>query len=243
MTTEQQNKSWACLSKDVREAIRTEYENALECSDLESFLQDFFGLHNLTSDTEPDEVLTILRKDIIEEFNQATADLSRTGNLEYKGKRELLKNLFGDKCIPDKAEEIADKCIEPIKEHFEQPSVHAGPKFKVGDKVVAVNDAELSYDQVMTVVEVKYVYNCVFYRVNEHPALFYEGCLEPYAEENEFIASEAKAEQKEAKDRSLSDKELDDIIFNLIRIRDNRRENDRQLTELLTKLHYNYSEK
>ena len=36
---------------------------------------------------------------------------------------------------------------------------------------------------------------------------------------------------------SLSDEELDNLIFELIRIRDNRRENDRQLTEALAKFH------
>ncbi len=33
-------------------------------------------------------------------------------------------SLFGDKCLPDKAEEIADKCIEPVKEHFEKENLN-----------------------------------------------------------------------------------------------------------------------
>ncbi len=36
---------------------------------------------------------------------------------------------------------------------------------------------------------------------------------------------------------SLSDEELDNLIFELICIRNNRRENDRQLTEALAKFH------
>ena len=41
--------------------------------------------------------------------------------------------------------------------------------------------------------------------------------------------------QKRPRFISLSDEELDNLIFELIRIRDNRRENDRQLTEALAK--------
>lgn len=110
MNKETQDLAWACLPKEVRskmseyyrtlisqkkEYISLNFENAcVKVKERMVVLEQFFGSHNLTSSTEPDEVLTILRKDIIEEFNQATADLSRTGNLKYKGKRELLKNLF-----------------------------------------------------------------------------------------------------------------------------------------------------
>ena len=41
---------------------------------------------------------------------------------------------------------------------------------------------------------------------------------------------------------SLSDEELDNLIFELIRIRNNRRENDRQLTEALAKFYQQFPE-
>ena len=117
MNKEQQDLLWANLPKEERTEQRELYRNAeCEFDNGANYLRKrIFGSHNLTSDTEPEEVLTILRKDIIEEFNQATADLPRTGNLEYKGKQELLKNLFCDKCLPEK----------------EEPK----PKFKAGDEV------------------------------------------------------------------------------------------------------------
>ena len=62
MNKEQQDLAWACLPKEVRKEIRAEYLNAIEGSDLESFLQDFFGHHNLTSDTEPEDKEPVIRQ-------------------------------------------------------------------------------------------------------------------------------------------------------------------------------------
>lgn len=100
-----QDLAWKSAPKEFREQVKK------MVSDKENYTHEqkvgirlLYGDDNLFSDTEPEEMLTILRKDVTEEYKQATADLSRTGNLEYKGKREILKNLFGDKCRPDKEE-------------------------------------------------------------------------------------------------------------------------------------------
>ena len=209
MTTEQQDLAWACLPKEAREKLKRAYKYQCQNSDynrgFNEALEEVFGFHNLNSDTEPEELLMVEREKVQEvySFNEAVIKNGPTHSGAWLLKKKL-DYLFGDKCLPDKAEEIADKRTKPVKEHFEQPSVQAGPKFKVGDKVVAVNEAKLSYDGVMTVIEVKYVYNCVFYRVNEHPALFYEGCLEPYTEENKETMEEKELGSLDANFKRLN---------------------------------------
>lgn len=183
MDKEMQDKLWTSLPKEARIWIRKEYRHILNKLWQRSaylrgrlrMMRDIYGEHNLTSHTEPEEVLTILRKDIIEEFNQAAADLSRTGNLEYKGKRELLKNLFGDKCLPDKL--IPSDSTE----------LKSKPKFQVGDIVsnVYCKRERLTIAEICPILK----NGNQQYRVKEYPYLWNECELEPYTEEKETIVS------------------------------------------------------
>ena len=109
------------------------------------------------SKTELFEMLTIPREDIIEEYKQAVFDLDRTNNLEYKGKIEVIKSLFGDKCLPDK----------------EQPK----PKFKAGDIVIAKTWVGEQFPQKIVMVANDVAY---FEKGNLAPIVD----LEPYTEEN-----------------------------------------------------------
>lgn len=138
MTKDQQDLAWACLPKEVRKEIRAEYLNAIEGSDLESFLQDFFGHHNLTSDTEPDEMLFQKRKAIMAHYSRAYQlknDEDEKWAFAGEEIEEVLYNLFGDKCLPDK-EEWKDtgsgtmSTTPPAVKLDVKPS----PRFKVGDK-------------------------------------------------------------------------------------------------------------
>ncbi|MDE7464978.1 MAG: hypothetical protein K2M59_03765 [Muribaculaceae bacterium] len=177
MDKEMQDKLWTSLPKEARIWIRKEYRDILNKLWQRSaylrgrlrMMRDIYGEHNLTSDTEPEEVLTILRKDIIEEFNQATADLSRTGNLEYKGKRELLKNLFGDKCLPDKL--------------IPSDSTELKSKFKLNE-IVRVTSYD-KYGVVGRIIKVDEEDDRFFYTLEGvSDWRFVEKNLEPYTEEN-----------------------------------------------------------
>lgn len=86
-----------------------------------SALLNLFG-HNLTSDAEGEEMLTVSRKRVQRRYHMAykckhSGLLSHDDVQFWKGWQGALDDLFGSKCLPD---------IEP------KP---AEPKFKVGDKV------------------------------------------------------------------------------------------------------------
>lgn len=106
MTKEQQDLAYGCLPKEVREEIKKEYQRCNCGSYIEDLLEDLFGHHNLTSDTEPSELVFTERVKLQEMFEIGDRSSCST-----------LAALFGDKCLPDK------------------PSVQAEPKFKVGDIV------------------------------------------------------------------------------------------------------------
>lgn len=100
MEKKTQDLAWACLPKEVRKEIRAEYQNAIEGSELESFLQDFFGHHNLTSDTEPEELI-FAPKWRVEQYLKGLDVCIDISDLEQvKALRNALGILFGDKCLP-----------------------------------------------------------------------------------------------------------------------------------------------
>ena len=138
-----QDLAWACLPKEARDEARRIYHYKCSVKDYDEgandTLESLFSFHNLTSDTEPEEMLVLPRIDAIEEYKQATADLARTGDLKYRGKRELLKSFFGDKCLPDeKLTKSKQEMETEIKESTTQ--VKPKPRFKVGDKVRVIED-------------------------------------------------------------------------------------------------------
>ncbi len=141
MTKELQNSVWSILPKEFKEEVKklaqyySRHVSALfgmERQRADKFYCEFvslFGKHNLTSDAEGEELLTVPRnkvqelyakaKDIYDLYTNATCINSLESHAIdiSTGKMKILDTLFGSKCLPD---------IEP------KP---AGPKFKVGDKV------------------------------------------------------------------------------------------------------------
>lgn len=163
---------------------------------MRKLLIDIYG-GNLTSDSEPEEMLFQKRKAIMAHYSRAYQlknDEDEKWAFAGEEIEEVLYNLFGDKCLPDKAEEIADKCTEPIKEHFEkgQPM----PKFKVGE--LAMN-----YGRVCRVLEYNtnnefpYLIHILY---NNNKTVVHESDLEPYTEEPE-------TNRKETQNLSRSDEQ------------------------------------
>lgn len=96
MNKEQQDLAWKCLPKGMRKEIEDVfYYKATSANTIDNGFSDaleyLYGKHNLTSDTEPEEMLMVERKRVIEIYNP-----------EYDG--ETLYELFGDKCLPEKEE-------------------------------------------------------------------------------------------------------------------------------------------
>lgn len=124
MTKEQQNLAWACLPKETRAQMRVDFPSNGDDWDngYKAALKQFFGYHNLTSDTEPEEMLCVKRIDVVDAYAEcacakASYLLYSPEETKYHAQMMLLKSLFGDKCLPD-------------KEELEQ-----GPKFNKGDLV------------------------------------------------------------------------------------------------------------
>ena len=108
MEKKTQDLAWACLPKETRADMRRQYKlNPDKWSEgWNAGLKYYFGHHNLTSDTEPEEMLMVERKKVQELYarfdkyqQEATMELDKDF---YKGEQNALVLLFGDKCLPDK---------------------------------------------------------------------------------------------------------------------------------------------
>lgn len=97
-----------------------------------NFIFDYIH-HNLTSDAEGEEMLTVSRKRVQEEYRESIKKAQPYNINSYNrgfhvGCATMLKELFGSKCLPDEPaneDNFASKEPKP-----------AEPKYKVGDKVI-----------------------------------------------------------------------------------------------------------
>ncbi|MDE6254725.1 MAG: hypothetical protein K2M39_00880, partial [Muribaculaceae bacterium] len=207
MTKEQQDLAWACLPKEVRKEIKMLWE--LDTMPVHPFLDpdsvaegaayvltDIFGYHNLTSDTEPEEMLMVERVKILHKYsviNKAINDTVSTDTLYFlKGKLSILKFLLGDKCLPDK----------------EEPK----PKFKVGDKVKIILCTHPEYRNKVGIITSIDSCGNPYVKVDGLGTLFHAPyALEPYTEEPRNLSQETancdKSEDNQLKD-NLEEKEL-----------------------------------
>lgn len=137
MTRKQQDLAWACLPKETRYKAKNYYKYAGVDSIEKEVLKDLFGHHNLTSDTEPEEMLMIERKKVqglyaAFESRQKEAYPIQDGEF-WRGSKSGLKYLFGDKCLPDKTpeekvKEIVDIVKDDIKNPIQMPETMLYPK-------------------------------------------------------------------------------------------------------------------
>jgi len=123
-----QDLAWQCLpleaKREVKQAFRLPTENDYE-QGYDNALVSLFGIHNLTSDAEGEEMLCCERKWIQQMFADGVGT-------------HYLLNIFGSKCLPD--------------EEKPQPKFHKGDRVKVitdcwKDKVYTVTDVKEIYPQ------------------------------------------------------------------------------------------------
>lgn len=194
MKKEQQDLAWACLPNDARNQIisshfckrdsNTEYNKGY----VDAILQ-IYGINNLTSDTEPEEMLMVDRKKIQELYarfdkyqKEATMELDKDF---YKGEQNALVLLFGDKCLSDK----------------EQPK----PKLSKGERVKIINVANPMLKDEIGIIKALPTKDESRYEVgiDDGWTLLESKYLEPYTEEPETKSKEAK----ETQNLSLSDEQ------------------------------------
>ena len=169
MTKELQDYIWACLPKEASAEIKKLWElDTLPIYpdyDIESaaegaayILTEIFGHHNLTSNSEPKEMLILERAKVSElysnlfnEYNKETKDTH--AKISLSSQIALLEELFTkDKCLLgkekakisasdwlNKMHSIADQCIEAIDKDGNKQALNIGDKVRVkGDDKVRV---------------------------------------------------------------------------------------------------------
>ena len=94
MNKELIDRAWACLPRELKKEVKKEYyhddSNPFELAQLEAI----FGIHNLISDAEGEEMLIISRKEVQEQYQMYK-------NMGMIKRLDALMRLFGSKCLPD----------------------------------------------------------------------------------------------------------------------------------------------
>lgn len=121
-----QDLAWSILPKEFKEEVKEYYDNSPVLGvNAVLLLENLFGIHNLTSDAEREEMLTVPRSKVQYRFQYAKEGVEENSNY-YNGYAQAIYDLFGSKCLPDELNEdnFASKKPKP-----------AEPKYHVGDIV------------------------------------------------------------------------------------------------------------
>lgn len=194
-----QNQAWKYAPKAFREAVKKLFaERFGAISTYGNIMSEIFGKHNLTSDADGEEMLTVSRKRVQEmyaHYDKISNDPNRPKDYiesvyEYAdGVTIALYDLFGSKCLPDDIESLSQNPPENCdnENHIStDDNKPAEPKFKVGDKAFYV--CSITVKHKCTVMKVKqnehsgkWEYNVLF--DYGKPGLYIpESDLEPYIE-------------------------------------------------------------
>lgn len=159
MNKELQDLAWSVLPKEFKEEVKELYRHenkVLVPIDGVTTLNDIFGKHNLTSDAEGEEMLTV-EADLVRELYQRAKEIEEESKrihspmvaAKYHGVQSVIEDLFGSKCLPDekpkscgelldKMIDIADEIIDKIEPKPTEPKL----KYNVGDEVKCKLDGE-----------------------------------------------------------------------------------------------------
>ena len=95
-----QNLTWNCLPLEVKKEVQRQYQIATNAKEhfTECTLEYLFGLHNLTSDAEGEEMLTVKASTVKDIYNSMNKAHPKENAWVVK---QTLEALFGSKCLPD----------------------------------------------------------------------------------------------------------------------------------------------
>lgn len=185
MNKELQDLAWSVLPKEFKEEVKKMFQKDINtCNNMNQamrcILVDIFGLHNLTSDAEGEEMLHIRRSEVTSRYEAYSKESANVKNNEpylqfCEGRLNVLTNLFGSKCLPDLSE-VKRTLSENLSE--QKP---AEPKFKVGDKVKIAKNGNVYNNSIGEIIDISsngsaYILFCngqAWFRLTD---------LEPYAE-------------------------------------------------------------
>lgn len=179
------DRAWACLPREFKEKVKKEYYDCKHCNaDACAIeLEVVFGEHNLTSDAEGEaEMLHVSRKKIQEVYRQNKEEINRDNVSSsdrdcYETVNEVLKTLFGSKCLPDEACNIASNVASSEPKPAE-------PKFNVGDKIRIVKGG-VFYGRIGDVTDIDFTGSIVYYKTDRSCEWLKESDLEPCIEPKE----------------------------------------------------------
>lgn len=216
MTKSLQDLAWSRLQKEFKEEVKFEYYRVATKAQKDGYDLGFlhahegmFGLHNLTSDAEGEEMLIVSRKKVQEKWQRAYEQEAKYSESEQnpttreelyynRGILSILDILFGSKCLPDNVDSLGGN-VDSLE-----------PRFKAGD--VAVISSEFKHpllEQGGAIVTIlSYHPNGDFYSCAIAPNVGIDvdaKYLEPYTEPKENIAESRKTSQN-------CDKEFDNIL-------------------------------
>ncbi len=89
-----QDLAWSVLPKEFKEEVKSYLGPRVYGMTGSDILKKLFGIYNLTSDAEGEEMLTVSRKRVQNLYNY------HKSRGHYLARESLIK-LFGSKCLPD----------------------------------------------------------------------------------------------------------------------------------------------
>lgn len=151
MTKELQDQVWSVLPKEFKEYIIKVYKATLECSISDAhFLENIFGKHNLTSESEGEvELLHVTQQKVMGLYanakklyylytNATCINEAESRTIDSAaGTMRVLKNLFGSKCLPDKVDSL-DPNVDSLKPKPAELKYHKGEKVRYNGYVYEV---------------------------------------------------------------------------------------------------------
>lgn len=133
MNKELQDLAWSVLPKEFKEEVKKRYKTACRHCDLYSArgtmetLELLFGKHNLTSDAEGEEMLTVPRSKVQELYRDYCAERDNEEPESHRsslgGRIAMLQELFGSKCLTDEPASKEPKLAEPTVFSIESDKV------------------------------------------------------------------------------------------------------------------------
>ena len=172
----------AYLSKDSLTNAECDRCNAIR--EKISIYSMYFGIHNLTSDAEEEEMLTVSRKRVQELYKRNSdkiGKLCEVCNADEISKCDarcgILLRLFGTKCLPDEACNVASSDVASNVASSKPKS--AEPKFKRCKKVITPSG------EVCIIEDTHFENGCWLCLVGDPARWIPESDLEPYTEPKE----------------------------------------------------------
>lgn len=142
------DRAWHVLPNEFKEEVKKRYKGCLFTANRYAkveadLLEEFFGINNLTSDAEgeEDEMLYVSRKQVQEIYSQNQKEIHRecvssSDKDCYETVNEVLKTLFGSKCLPDNVDSSEPNSDGLNEDNFAKSEPKpAESKYHIGQRV------------------------------------------------------------------------------------------------------------